>query len=100
MAQPIGYYTDCPQGQTFVNRFGEYSLDGLSQTDQTALIVALSGMVMGRLAGFGDTTVLDAAGECVPESYGYYSDDLDEAIGILEDVTPDEAIRVIQFLVQ
>jgi hypothetical protein len=101
MARAIGYYTDCAQGQTLVNRFGEYSLDGLPQSDQAALLVALSGMVLAHSIGFDASTVLDAAADVLPEDYtAYCGDDLDEAIAILEDVTPDDAIRVIRFLTQ
>ena len=104
MTKPIGYFTSCPQGQRLVERFGDADLAQLSQTDQAALLVTLSGFVMSDLAGTdGDDMALsldEAAGQFIPEAYQEYTSDFVEAIAILMGINSDDATDIIHFLTQ
>jgi len=99
MLRPIGYFTDCRQAQDLVKKFGDHDLKQLDQIDQCALVVALSGLMMASTAGL-TVTLEEAAEACIPSTYDYTSDSVQEAIAILDGISPDEAVNVLQFLVQ
>jgi hypothetical protein len=99
MTHPIGYFTNDDRARLLTERFGDHDLQQLPQIDQAALTVALSGLMMASLAGL--TVTLEAAAEaCIPSTYDFTSDAVQEAIAILDGIHPDEAIGVLQFLVQ
>jgi len=105
MSKPIGYFTACPHGYRLVQRFGDADLAQLSQLDQAALIVALSGFVLSDLAAInGEDMVLsldEAAGQFIPEAYQEYtSSHFVEAIAILMGINSDDATDIIHFLTQ
>jgi len=97
--QPIGFFTSDNRARLLTERFGDHDLKQLPQIDQAALTVALSGLMMANLAGIS-VTLEEAAEACIPSAYDYTSDAVQEALAILEGITPDEAVNVIGFLVQ
>jgi len=97
--QPIGYFSSDDRARLLTERFGDHDLKQLPQIDQAALTVALSGLTMASLAGIS-VTLGEAAEACIPSTYDYTSDAVQEAIAILEGIAPDEAVNVIAFLVQ
>jgi hypothetical protein len=97
--QPIGYFTDCRQAQDLVRKFGDKELKQLPDIDQAALVVALGGLMMANIAGVA-VNVSEAAEACIPQAYDYTSDAIQDALTILDGITPEEAIGVLQFLVQ
>jgi hypothetical protein len=99
MTHPIGYFTSCEQGQNLVKRFGDHDLSDLCQIDQTALVVTLGGFMMANLAGV-TVSLEEAAEACIPTAYDYTTDEVQEAIAILDGLNPDDAVSIIQFLVQ
>lgn len=100
MTHPIGYFSSCNQARLLAERFGDHDLKDLPQVDQAALVVALSAMFLAQTVGLETTTVADAAAKAIPEGYDYTSDAINEAVDILEGITPTQAIEIIQFLVQ
>ena len=98
--QPIGYFTACPQGQALVRRFGDRDLAELPSVDRAAL-VAILGLYLYNTAVHGESSSL---GTAAYDSLTIYDDQttiaLREAIDILDGITADEAIAIIQFLVQ
>jgi len=101
----IGFFTSAPQAWLLVKRFGDNDLKQLSQTDQAALLVALSGFVLSDLAAInGEDMVLsldEAAGQFIPEAYQEYtSSHFVEAIAILMGINSDDATDIIHFLTQ
>ena len=99
MTHPIGYFTSDDRARLLTERFGDNDLKQLPQIDQAALTIALSGLMMADLAGL-TVTLEEAAEACIPSAYDYTSDSVQEAIAILDGISPDEALSVIQFLVQ
>jgi len=99
MPKPIGYFTSDDRARLLTERFGDHDLGQLGQIDQAALTLALSGLMMANLAGVA-VTLEEAAEACIPSAYDYTSDSVQEAIAILDGISPDEAVNVIQFLVQ
>ena len=99
MTHPIGYFTSDDRARLLTERFGDNDLNQLPQIDQAALTLALSGLMMASIAGL-TVTLEEAAEACIPSAYDYTSDSVQEAIAILDGISPDEAIGVLQFLVQ
>jgi hypothetical protein len=97
--KPIEYFTSDNRARLLIERFGNHDLKQLPQIDQAALTVALAGLMMASLAGV-TVTLEEAAEACIPTTYDYTSDAVQEALAILDGITPDEAVNVIQFLVQ
>jgi hypothetical protein len=97
--QPIGYFTDCRQAEDLVRKFGDKELKELPDIDQAALVVALAGLMMANIAGI-TVDVSEAAEACIPVAYDLTSDAIQEALVILDGITPDDAIGILQFLVQ
>lgn len=54
---------------------------------------------MANLAGV-TVSLEEAAEACIPTAYDYTTDEVQEAIGILDGLNPDDAVSIIQFLVQ
>lgn len=99
MSHPIGYFTSDDRARLLVERFGDYEIKQLAQIDQAALVVALAGLLMADLAGI-TVSLEESAAACIPTTYDYTSDEVQEAITILDGIKPDGAIGVLQFLVQ
>lgn len=97
--QPIGYFTTDDRARLLTERFGDNDLKGLPQIDQAALLISLGGLMMANLAGI-TVSLEEAAEACIPAAYDYTTDEVQEAIAILEGISPDEAVNVLQFLVQ
>jgi len=104
MTKSIGFFTGCQQGYRLVQRFGDSDLAQLSQTDQAALLVTLSGFVLSDLAGTdGEDMSLsldEAAGQFIPEAFQEFTSDFVEAIAILMGINSDDATDIIHFLTQ
>jgi|GEM_PF-1793460 len=99
MTKPIGYFTSDNRARLLTERFGDNDLKQLPQIDQAALTIALSGLMMASIAGL-TVTLEEAAEACIPSAYDYTSDAVQEALAILDGISPDEAVNVLQFLVQ
>ena len=99
MTHPMGYFTSEDRARLLAERFGDHDLKQLPQIDQAALTVALSGLMLATISGI-TVTLEEAAEACIPSTYDSTSDAVQEAIAILDGITPDEAIGVLQFLVQ
>ena len=99
MTQPIGYFTSDDRARLLTERFGDNDLKQLPQIDQAALTISLAGLMMADLAGIV-VSLEEAAEACIPSAYDYTSDSVQEAIAILDGISPDEAVNVLQFLVQ
>ncbi len=100
MTHSIGYFTSSQQGQQLVRRFGDGGLDKLPQIDQAGLLTALSGLILVDAQGL--TLSLEESADDFVLAFDCYdvTDGFHDAIAILEGVSKDEAIGVIQFLLQ
>ena len=99
MSKPIGYFTSCEQGQSLVSLYGG-KLDKLPQVDQAAL-VAILGLFLYYETVYPDSVNFqDAALDAIHTDCDETTDDIQGALGCLAGIGKDEAIGVLQFLVQ
>lgn len=100
---PIANFTDSKQAAALAEKFGDRDLTKLTESDQAALIMILAAMVyrdvsrVGRMSGI---TIWEAAEQVIPADEDFTSDQMETALEILEGIDPDDAIALIQFLVQ
>jgi hypothetical protein len=97
--KPIGYFTTSRQAQDLVSKFGEHKLQELPDIDKASLVLALSGLVMANTAEI-PITPSTAAKDFIPVAYNLTTDKIQEALEIIDNIKPDEAIGIIQFLLQ
>ena len=100
MTKPIGYYTACPQAENLVRLYGDGNLDNLPQVDQAALIAILGLFVYYETICPDSGRFEDAALEAINEGDDETTDHIQGALACLEGIDKDEAISVLQFLVQ
>ena len=100
MTKPIGYFTGCPQGENLVSLYGGVNLDKLPQVDQAALVAILGLFVYYETICPDGGRFEDAALEAINEGDDETTDHIQGALACLEGIDKDEAISVLQFLVQ
>jgi len=100
MAKPIGYFTACPQGQAFVQRFGEAIAERIPKVDRAALIAALGLHLYNSTEQGEPPAILDAALDAIPNADDRTTDSFAEAIEILHGIDQYDALGVLQYLVQ
>ena len=99
MTKPIGYFTNCEQGQSLVRLYGG-NLDKLPQIDQAAM-VAILGVFIYYEAVFPDSeNFQDAIQSAIHSDCDETTDDIQGALSCLAGIDRDGAIGVLQFLVQ
>lgn len=96
---PIANFTDSKQSLALAEKFGDRDLDKLSPTDQAALVLILAKLIY-RNHVQKPIDIWEAAEQAISEDEDQTSDDMGTALGLLEGIDPDDAIALIQFLVQ
>ena len=96
---PIANFTDCKQAIALAEKFGDRDLEKLSDIDQAALVVILSKFVYLNLIQHL-ASIWDAAEQAISENEDQTSENMGTALDLLEGIDPDDAIALIQFLVQ
>jgi len=101
MTKPIGYFTSCAQAENLVRLYGDGNLDKLTQVDQSALVVIL-GLFLYYETAYPDgfDNLENAALDAIHSDCDETTDDIQGALGCLAGIGKDEAIGVLQFLVQ
>jgi len=99
---PVANFTDCKQAAALVEKFGDKDLAKLSDIDQAALLCILSAIVYRDVCTTGKQplTIWEAADRAIPEDEDHTSEAMEDALEALEGIDPDDAIALIQFLVQ
>jgi hypothetical protein len=100
MAHPLNYFIQFEQGEKLVKRFGDRELDGLSQTDQTALLAILAHFIYMCQASEAILPIAHTASDAIQPDDDLTTGAINEAIAILEGITPGQALPLIGFLVQ
>ena len=112
--RPIKDFTECEQGQRLVDRFGDCELEQMSNSDQAALVVILAGYIYswlgncptsdrnaGRLPLYNPEYGSESATTVfMPEQFDCTSEDVWEALQLLNGIAIDDAMNVINFLMQ
>ncbi|MBD2156255.1 hypothetical protein [Leptolyngbya sp. FACHB-16] len=96
---PIANFTDSPQSMALAEKFGDRDLSKLTHTDQSALVLILAKLIY-RNHIQKPIDIWEAAEQAIAEDEDQTSDDMGTALGLLEGIDPDDAIGLIQFLVQ
>lgn len=96
---PVATFTECTQAAALVATFGDRDLGKLSSIDQAALVLILSRLVY-RDHIQKPVAIWEAAEVAIPEDEDETSTDMEAALELLEGIAPDDAIALIQFLVQ
>jgi hypothetical protein len=101
MTHPIGYFSDCIQAQRFADRFGDFNLQHMQPADHFSMLAILGQFLYQTvLFGEGEITLLDAAADSVHPDDESEAEELAEAVALLEGITAEQAVQVIQFIVQ
>lgn len=103
MAKPIGFFTSCSQAEALARRFGAYggtTLMGLSQIDRDGLLCILAHFVYMCQASEAILPIVDTSSDAILPDDDLTTDTINEAIDLLEGITPGEALQLIGFLVQ
>jgi len=100
MSKSVGYYTGCPQAENLVRLYGDGNLDKLPQVDQAALVAILGLFIYYETAFSASDNFNDAVADAIPESADATSDAIQGALACLAGIGKDEAIGILQFLVQ
>ena len=96
---PIANFTDSKQALALAEKFGDRDLAKLLPIDQTALLVILARLIYRDRIN-QPIAIWDAAEQAIAEDEDQTSDDMGTALELLEGIDPDDAIALIQFLVQ
>jgi len=101
MSKSVGYYTACPEAENLVKLYGDKDLDKLPQIDQAGLLVVLSLFIYYENAYPGSIRNFELA--CLNTlncDDDYTTDEIQGALTILENISKDDAIGLLQFLLQ
>ena len=101
MSKSVGYYTACPEAENLVKLYGDKDLDKLPQIDQAGLLVVLSLFIYYENAYPGSIRNCELA--CLNAlncDDDYTTDEIQPALACLEGIDKDNAIGILQFLVQ
>jgi hypothetical protein len=100
MAHPLNYFIQFEQGENLVNRFGDRVLIGMHEIDQAALLAVLGHFIYMCQASQAILPIADTASHAINPDDDLTTGAINEAIAILEGITPGHAIGLIAFLAQ
>ncbi len=101
MAYSIGYYTSATQATELVKRYSDYTLPKLPPVDRAILLAVLSAYVYINLPELNHTlNLLETAEQFIPEHLDRSTEEAFTALDLLNGISRQDAIGVMQFLLQ
>lgn len=97
---PVSEFTICKQAKALVNRFGDYGLEAMRPEDEGALLAILAILPYREFVGLS-VNIEDAAEQIFADpDLDKTSEDMPEIIELVEGITVEDALLLMQFMMQ